>query len=562
MFVLSVLAIFRDNKVKEVIRSDGRGYYAYLPAIILYNGSYERLIEAEYEYFKESQMYLYKDKNGHLTNKYFPGLALLQVPFFDAACVISWLINSPIDGYSSIFQYCFYFGSLFYALAGLFLFLKVLKLIYPERKKGIQWLVPALYLSTTLIFYSFDTPSFSHLYSFFLFGLFSFLVLKLGELQSSKVFFLLGMILGLIVLVRPTNGLVVLIIPFLLVSQVRLKSFFTALFKNKAKYFWFGLGGFILIISLLLMIWKLQSGSWILWPYSGEGFNFLNPKVFASLFSFRNGLFLHSPVLILSFIGAFQIFRRNKYQAITWAIYFTFNFWVITAWWCWDYESPYGSRALTEHLFFLLIPAVYFCLHSAKKVVVTVLIIFCVLGGIRYWEITSDFMVDQRFTRSNYLTSLQFWSSKNKGRWNFTRSAVPHGKMIRKEVLLENEFIQKVTAEEPFVCTVEKPLLKPRTNERLYYRVKIDKRQFEESFGGVYLVIDAFRKDQNKRFYQAVALFNDRLEGKDNWAQLEFEGQVYDNFQEFDFIKIYIWNQGKKVFEIKNIEFSLEVYKS
>ena len=235
MFVLSVLAIFRDNKVKEVIRSDGRGYYAYLPAIILYNGSYERLIEAEYEYFKESQMYLYKDKNGHLTNKYFPGLALLQVPFFAAACVISWLINSPIDGYSSIFQYCFYFGSLFYALAGLFLFLKVLKLIYPERKKGIQWLVPALYLSTTLIFYSFDTPSFSHLYSFFLFGLFSFLVLKLGELQSSKVFFLLGMILGLIVLVRPTNGLVVLIIPFLLVSQVRLKSFFTALFKNKAK---------------------------------------------------------------------------------------------------------------------------------------------------------------------------------------------------------------------------------------------------------------------------------------------------------------------------------------
>ena len=76
------------------------------------------------------------------------------------------------------------------------------------------------------------------------------------------------------------------------------------------------------------------------------------------------------------------------------------------------------------------------------------------------------------------------------------------------------------------------------------------------------MVIDAFRKDQNKRFYQAVALFNDRLEGKDNWAQLEFEGQVYDNFQEFDFIKIYIWNQGKKVFEIKNIEFSLEVYKS
>ncbi len=71
------------NDLSSVITSDGRGYYAYLPAVFIH-GNFQKSSQQEKSAYTNEieQLYLYKDKNGELYNKYFPGVAVLQLPFF------------------------------------------------------------------------------------------------------------------------------------------------------------------------------------------------------------------------------------------------------------------------------------------------------------------------------------------------------------------------------------------------------------------------------------------------------------------------------------------------
>lgn len=565
MIVYGFYYTFKNDNYTNVVRSDARGYYAYLPALLIYNdGSFEKSSQVEKTYFDGNleQLYLFKDKKGNINNKYFPGIALLQLPFFCLACVVSWILGYPIDGYSAIFMICHYIGSLFYTIAGLILLSRCMKLLFPDQYKKVRWIIPVLYLSSSIFFYSIHTPGFSHLYSFFLFGLFALQILKLKTDFKTKNVFYTGLILGLIALVRPTNITVILIIPFLLGSAETTADFFKKLFSDRLKHLFTGILGFLIVLFVLFLSWKWQTGQWIVWSYSGEGFNWLHPQLFAVLFSFRTGLFLHTPLMLFSLLGILLLARENKFRAVFWCIYFLINCWIISAWWCWDYESPFGNRPFTEHFFFLFLPLVYVVL-SFRKLAFIGFSFLMVIGIIRFFENTSGYMGDQRFTKQNYLRSLQFWKAHNHGRWNFTRSCVPFGKMTDAYLLLNQAEAKEVKPEEEFTFTLEKKLSKPRGNERFYYKVELEKRITERSLEGVMLVIDAYKADNSKRYYRAVDLFNDRYEGENGeWVPLIFEGQVYDYLQEYDFIRVYIWNQGKKSFSIQKIKMTLEVYKA
>ena len=348
-----------------------------------------------------------------------------------------------------------------------------MKLIFPGSQRLIEWLVPIFYCASSLLFYAFNTPGFGHLYSFFLFGLFSLSVLRLREKQSFKQLLTLGAIVGLIVLIRPTNGLVVLMLPFLLGDLQVFKRFLHGLLVNKGTNLIGGLIGFTLLMFIQLACWKWQSGEWIKWSYNGEGFNFLHPQFLSGFFSYRIGLFLHTPILLFALLGVLSLAKKQSFQAVVWCLYFLINSWVILSWWCWDYESNFGPRPFTEHLFFLLIPVVHFVLNFPKWLVVFGIGLATLNGGIRYWESRTEFLSDQRFTQENFLSSLKFWKKENKGRWNFTQSVVPHGKLINSELLLGDQRVTNIGPEEGFSYTVEHALKKPRTNERLYYRVKL-----------------------------------------------------------------------------------------
>lgn len=70
---------------KGIVEADGKGYYAYLPAIFIYkdlNFGFFDEIEKE-KYYNKNLYYDYRaDTNGKTINKYYCGTALAELPFF------------------------------------------------------------------------------------------------------------------------------------------------------------------------------------------------------------------------------------------------------------------------------------------------------------------------------------------------------------------------------------------------------------------------------------------------------------------------------------------------
>ena len=541
-----------------------RGYYSYLPAILTHDDpSFQKCLEAEAKYLKEkkNQNYLVKTESGGVHNKYFPGVALLQSPFYVMATAVSWMSGSPIDGYSETYQLFLQIGATFYAILGFILFYSLLKNLFPEQKSLIRWLVPILYFATPLFHYSVNTLSFSHSYSLFLFGLFSWFIIKMKQEISKWHFLGLGLTLGMIVLVRPTNLIIILIIPFLLGSTEALRAFIGQLFKNSAQHFIYGTIGALLIIFNLFLIWKWESGSWFVWSYGGEGFTFLSPHVLASLFSFRVGLFLHTPILILSIFGLVYLYKPNRFQVFWWSLYFIINSWVISSWWSWDYESAFGNRPYTEHFIFILLP-LFVLLQKRKRWTYSFISLFFIVGLIRLSTFNSGFMVNQKFTSANYFTSLAFWKDANFDRWAYMKSCHPFGERTKELVLREQKGELQINAKDIFNLSGKARLPLPRTTERLYYRIVLDKMTNGVPLEDVLLVVDAKNEKTGASYYRALPLHNDRFEGVDEWAHIEFESLIPDNLQTLESINIYIWNKGGKEFKVKNFKIILEEYKS
>lgn len=546
------------------IRSDGSGYYAYLPTLFIYQDpTFEKAKQAEAYYHQgnTSNYFLFKTEGGKLYNKYFPGLAVLQLPFFVLACIFAKLSGSPIDGYGPIFQFFFWFGSLFYALAGTWFLQQFLRMFLKKTNHAFSLILPLFFLATPLVFYCFFTPSFTHVYSFFLFAVCLWLLLKLRQTPRTKWMVMLGGIAGLIVLLRPTNLVFFLAAPMLWTSGKEFVDWLKTVLRENKRGIALMLTTFFIFLSLLFLLWKWQTGEWIVWSYSGEGFDFLHPPLFSTLFSFRSGLFLHTPVMILVIIGWYSWYSENRFQAVWWGIYAVVNAWIIFSWWCWDYESSFGNRPFTEHLAVLILP-LFFLLKSRPKLVYAGLIAFACIGSVRLYNHLSGRMSDQRFTKENYVASLAFWETKNAGRWYFTRSCEPHGSVILEQELFAQPEIHEVKAEEEFLFTASYPFPEKRRGARYYVRVTLDKKVVSpEPFENVFLVIDAAKEGVNHRFYKSIDLFNDKEEGRGEWKSLVFESQVYDFLEEYDQFTVYIWNAGKHRFQLKNVHYSLQVYR-
>lgn len=564
LFWFSILfliwGMFRTMSLEQpkYLSADGRGYYFYLPAIFIQGDpTYEATFEAESKYYQHSTQYhIFQDKDGNHYDKFFPGIAVLESPFFGLACIVSYLTGEEVNGFSPTFGNFFFLGYFIYTLLGLVLFVKCAQIMYPDGK-WYAAIAIAAFFATPLLYYSFEIVL-SHNFTFFLFGLFTFLLLKLKQEITAKRVFLLGLVLGLIIITRPTNALVVLITPFILGGLDETRAFFTQLFSQRGKLLFTGILGVFLMLFVLFSIWKWQSGHWIYWPYKGEGFNWGNPRIFENLFSFRIGLFLHTPLIILAIIGLFADFRKKYFANSFFLIYFLVITYVISAWWCWDYESTYGNRPYIEHTFFLLLPLIGW-VRKKGKLLLPLIGLCALLGIIRYGEYLSDFMVNQRFTASNYIESLAFWKKENKGRWTYNITCQPYGDRIVDKLLIDQPGITHFDAGKEFALESHQEFLKKKGNYRYFIRVSFAQKSLAP-LDDVIFVIDTESDNPEDRYYCAIPVYDDRLAGIGKWDDVLIEWAIPNNLSVYKSFKCYVWNKAKRTFDLKDFKVNYEVY--
>ncbi len=110
-----------DDKWKGIIRSDGLGYYAYLPAVFIYHDykfDFLKAVDSTYNRSNNSDGFLKKKPQGRV-NKYYIGLSILWLPFFLLGHFISLLLGGVPDGYSYYYQLAIVFAANVYLWIGI-----------------------------------------------------------------------------------------------------------------------------------------------------------------------------------------------------------------------------------------------------------------------------------------------------------------------------------------------------------------------------------------------------------------------------------------------------------
>jgi hypothetical protein len=208
----------------------------------------------------------------------------------------------------------------------------------------------------------------------------------------ARYFILGGVLAGLIIITRPTNGLWLLFGVLYGVDSLNTLSDRLSFWKRHAIKVVYGALPCVYVISLQLLYWKIITGQWLIFSYRGESFNFAKPEILHVLFSVRKGLFFWSPILLLVIPGLFYIRKRAREFFTPILLFLPLNVYVISSWWCWWYGGSFGQRAFIESipLFSICFCAFYEGLNSpaGKRILISLTLLCVTLSTwlmLKYW---------------------------------------------------------------------------------------------------------------------------------------------------------------------------------
>ena len=341
----------QEESWKNLVGADAEGYFAYLPAVVVYNdlnfGFFDEIKDNK-DYSRNGFQDYRTEATGKIINKYFAGTALAQLPFFMVAHMVSEPLGYRSDGYSKPYIISITIASLVYILLGL-IFLKRLLRLYGIDGWNSAIVLVGFAFGSNLFCYTLVDIGLSHLYSFVFITMFLYYGKLLFEDKRTNRIYLLGILLGLIILIRPINGIILFALPFLAESKEK----FIAGIMNLWKHKWISIMGLflsMLIVSIQLFIYKVSTGSFFVYSYQEEGFNLLSPHMFDILFSYKKGLFLYTPIFLISLTGLYFSWKKSRFEAYTLGLFLLFLIYILSSWWNWWYGGGFSSRVFVEFI--------------------------------------------------------------------------------------------------------------------------------------------------------------------------------------------------------------------
>ncbi|MBL0342954.1 MAG: hypothetical protein IPP71_20040 [Bacteroidetes bacterium] len=355
------------------IWADKAGYYIYLPALFIVN-------------FDGHNLPLNIDKktgngfsveDGIIKTKYTLGVALMQSPFFLAGHFLAKLMGYESNGFSLFYHKMINIAAVCYTfLAFIFLYLFLIRYLSP----GVALVsLSSLYLGTNIFYYSIFETGMSHIYSFFLFACFIYLSPFVTRQHQKKSFYLLfGVIIGLIIVVRPIN---VMFLPvYFIFNSIKFYDTKTALTN-----FLLVAAAAILVVLPQLFYWNYAFGNYFHYSYGQEGFsNWFAPKLVQLWFSTNNGWLVYNPMVFLILAGCVILYKQHPQKSIGFTIYLLLISLVFASWHDWSYGCSYGCRPYVEYYVIMALPLGFFIEKLSSKFTFRVLLIAMLVIFIGY----------------------------------------------------------------------------------------------------------------------------------------------------------------------------------
>lgn len=353
------------EKQQRVIEWDIHSYYAYLPAGWIYKDIH--LTKSDYRF--DEHYWLFwpnQTKEGKNVIKTTMGMAILYAPFFVVAHTITNLSDYPENGISEPYKFLLLMSTLFYLFVGLDFLKKILE-HYKFSDFHTSVTILLIGLGTNLTAYASQSAPMSHVYSFCLFAAFIYYTIKWHEFQTLKNTLIIGFLIGIISLIRPSNIIIMLF--FALYNITSLYDFKERilLFKKTFPLLLLMLFAFFIVWVPQLIYWKISSGSYFYYSYPDERFFFNDPKIMKGLFGFRKGWLIYTPMMAFALAGIFALKGTSKKIRLPIVLFFIVNIYITFSWWCWWYGGSFGQRGLIESYALLAIPFASFVKYVSEK---------------------------------------------------------------------------------------------------------------------------------------------------------------------------------------------------
>lgn len=287
LLLLSALVVLLAFTFRTAVEGDGVGYNAYLHSIWV---DHDLNFRDEYAAARRAgvptdhRLIDVPTKTGLVANFFPVGTAVLATPFYLVALIFR---PSGAPQYGLPFTAAITLPSL---LAGLL----ALALCWRLTRSAVA--VAALALCTPYLFYLLYEPSYSHMFSALLVSIFVTVWYRTRERRSIGVWLALGLLGGLMALVRFQDGLL-LLITLLDVRRARWRLLLV-------------LPGAFLVFSPQLVIDHAVFGSWLPQRPRGQALT-LPVHALQVLFSSWNGLFVWHPLTVIAVAGMLMVRDRS-----------------------------------------------------------------------------------------------------------------------------------------------------------------------------------------------------------------------------------------------------------
>jgi hypothetical protein len=399
----------RAWKKDKVIEWDIKSYYAYLPAVFIYNDIDLDFRRENIEKFG-SLVWPIPTPIGKQAIITTMGMSVLYSPFFFLGHAYALISDHEADGYSIPYKFALIFSVMFYVLMGMIALRKILLRYFSPWVTAFTIL--AVVVGTNLFYYSTYEAAMSHGYNFALIAWFLLLTIKWHENPGSiKRIMLLGFLAGFITLVRPTNIIILIIFFFWGVYSF-------ATFKERFVYFLkkihlVGIMALFFIIAWVpqFIYWRYISGMFFFFSYGDLGGSFFwhNPQIFNILLSYKKGWFVYTPIMFIAFLGIFILPWKLKKAFLPILLFKILNIYILASWWSWWFGGGFGLRAFIDSYALMAIPfaaVVTFAIEQRKIIKFPVIALLSLLIWFSYFQ-------TKQYTRE----AIHYWWMNKEAYW-------------------------------------------------------------------------------------------------------------------------------------------------
>ncbi len=578
---------FSHTTNNREIAWDILGYYMPLPATFIHHDPMLKDIEWLKKVNEEKNLtgtlyMISSNDQGEPMYFFFFGMALFYLPFFLIGHLFALLGGFPMDGFSAPYQYSMVAGAVLYTIIGLFYFRKILRNFFSENITVIVLLVTVFATNYAHHLTLKDLETVNVL--FMLVSIVVWYTIEWHKNQKRKYLYFIASAIALIALVKPSE-IVVILIPLLwnVDSKAALKDKIASLKINWKGILRASILAFI-IISPQLIYWYIKTGSLYYDTYKnpGVGLDIFHPHILNSLFSFRKGWLLYTPVMIFFIWGQVLMYKRNNRVFYAINSYLLVTFYVIVSWSEWWYGAGFSNRPIITAYPVLAIGFGYFLEYIKtknwiwKSSFAVILLLFTLLNQFQWWQLRNYILDPYRTTKGYYFATFLKTSVSDSDRelllvkrdFSGLMEFNDREKYVSK-VVLRDDFdtinnASKISGnpyliasnQDEFVYTQKIKYSSMTNRDHIWVNIRFKYRNKNYKKDQFPLLVVAMDRKQGNYGYRTFDINNDMDQSQ--WLDYSFDYLTPEIREHKDELLIYLWNWRKNDFDID--DFTITVY--